>query len=1252
MSQEKEYIVGLKKGIDFKKFDNEMIIATGNGHIPQRSVTVANQRPLSQRLTHYMLTDEEAENLRHDIRVECVEIPPNQRDDIKITPFASQSGNFSKTTSDSGPYINWGLRRVNEKSNVYGGSTIVSGDYNYTLDGSGVDFVVHDTGIQKDHPEFQDADGISRVKEIDWYTESGLTGTQNANHYRDTHGHGTHVAGTVAGKTYGYAKNADIYALKVNGLEGSGDSGTGISIADCFDVVKEWHRRKVSGTYTPTNATYTPATGVMVLTLGNHNFEAGEKIRIAPGSLTFTCGKDNFASNHSYPRSSGAPNTAGTDPFYNKDINIDSVTATTITINIGISSDTSEHRFVSALTGAVEATGDKRLLTKRPTVVNMSWGYTSTFVGISGGIYRGTAWSGTTQRTDYGMVGRGGRHPVRVSSVDIDLEELIDAGVHVTISAGNYKQKIDVEGGDDYDNLYYQFGFARYYHRGGSPHSQNAHIVGNIDSVVHTSGGTILEQKAGSSETGPGVTIWAPGTDIMSSSSNTSSGFTSDTYYFNSDFKQANISGTSMAAPQVAGVISLYLQINPEATPKEVKDWITNNAQLDDLYQPGDGTSYDNDRSLLGSSPRFLFNPYNSKYGLTLYSSRSGESSVSLSAPTYTMTASAAVINEGSSVTITLATENVANGTSVPYTITGISSGDITGGSLTGNFVVGTTDAITLEFISDSATEGNETATISLDNGQASVSILINDSSVAAATYALTSSASSIDEGGSVTITLSTTNVTTGTNLPYTITGINSDDLEDGSLTGLFVVGTTNTRVINLAADATTEGEETLTLTLDNGLADVDVIVNDTSETPPTPTYSLTTSASAVNEGDTFTITLNTTNVPSNTVVPYTITGVNSADISGASLTGSFLAGMLLNIQGQKEFTVTADQTTEGAETFTLTLDNSAANISVSINDTSTTPAGPSYSLSSSASAVDEGNSVIITLTTQNISPGTTLPYTISGVSSADISGASLTGNFTVGSSESVTLTIAADATTEGSEALALSLDNGQSSVIVTINDTSTTPTPTYALSSSADVVNEGSTFTITLSTTEVANGTNVAYTITGIQSADIGGASLTGAFNIQNNSSTLVIQTTADLTTEGNEILNLALDNDEDNVSVTITDSSQGSGNSYSASVTAPSSSYYSISNGNDRNGPVSGNNASFAVNDGDIITFNVNVSGHPFYIKTTPGTGTGNQASGVSGQGNTSGAIILNTTGYSGQTLYYQCSLHSLMRGSITIT
>ena len=86
------------------------------------------------------------------------------------------------------------------------------------------------------------------------------------------------------------------------------------------------------------------------------------------------------------------PNTAGTDPFYNKDVLVGTVTTNTITVNVGISSNTSEHRFVSALTGAIEMTGAKRLIKNDPTVVNMSWGYGTYFSGIIGGNYRGTAW--------------------------------------------------------------------------------------------------------------------------------------------------------------------------------------------------------------------------------------------------------------------------------------------------------------------------------------------------------------------------------------------------------------------------------------------------------------------------------------------------------------------------------------------------------------------------------------------------------------------------------------------------------------------------------------------------------------------------------------------------------------------------------------------------------------------------------------------------------------------------------------------
>ena len=138
MSDRKEYIVGLAKGVDFEKFNNEMIATTGQGVIPNRTVDVANQRPLSKRLTHYYLTDEEATDLLNDSRVVCVEIPPENRKDIFPIRDASQTSNFSKTTSDSGPYVNWGLRRSNEETNVYGNATIVSGDYNYTLNGSGV----------------------------------------------------------------------------------------------------------------------------------------------------------------------------------------------------------------------------------------------------------------------------------------------------------------------------------------------------------------------------------------------------------------------------------------------------------------------------------------------------------------------------------------------------------------------------------------------------------------------------------------------------------------------------------------------------------------------------------------------------------------------------------------------------------------------------------------------------------------------------------------------------------------------------------------------------------------------------------------------------------------------------------------------------------------------------------------------------------------------------------------------------------
>ena len=103
-----------------------------------------------------------------------------------------------------------------------------------------------------------------------------------------------------------------------------------------------------------------------------------------------------------------------------------------------------------------------------------------------------------------------------------------------------------------------------------------------------------------------------------------------------------------------------------------------------------------------------------------------------------------------------------------------------------------------------------------------------------------------------------------------------------------------------------------------------------------------------------------------------------------------------------------------------------------------------------------------------------------------------------------------------------------------------------------------------------------------------------------------------------------------------------------YNIGVNASSSSDYSM-NGNDLNGTVTGNDPSLTFNLGDTINFNVDSPGHPFYLKTAPGTGTGDLISGVTNNGATEDTVtwIPSSPG----TYYYQCSLHSAMTGTITI-
>jgi len=105
--------------------------------------------------------------------------------------------------------------------------------------------------------------------------------------------------------------------------------------------------------FTPTGATYNPATGQLVITIGANTLAIGDYIGITTGGITFRCAQDNYATLHPYPRASGAPNSYGTDPFSNAPIRIIARTGTTITVNVGISSNTTTHVFYSALANSV-----------------------------------------------------------------------------------------------------------------------------------------------------------------------------------------------------------------------------------------------------------------------------------------------------------------------------------------------------------------------------------------------------------------------------------------------------------------------------------------------------------------------------------------------------------------------------------------------------------------------------------------------------------------------------------------------------------------------------------------------------------------------------------------------------------------------------------------------------------------------------------------------------------------------------------
>jgi hypothetical protein len=253
---------------------------------------------------------------------------------------------------------------------------------------------------------------------------------------------------------------------------------------------------------------------------------------------------------------------------------------------------------------------------KNPTIVNNSWGYVIpaanvTAANVTAVTYRGvrTVAPGggftSVQLAAWGIM-VGNNLPQRSAATDADVVDCIAAGVIIVGAAGNSAWKHDLPSGLDWDNSLEMNtvypGSTIYYMRGMSPTANDTGLI-NISVGCVNLGQT--EQKSYFSDCGPGVDLYAPGYHVMSSVTPVFSVKATDSR--NSSYYLSKDTGTSMASPQVCGVIAAYLELYPRWNQANAKAFILAYAKSDQLTATTGG--YADTTDLQGSANLYLSYP-------------------------------------------------------------------------------------------------------------------------------------------------------------------------------------------------------------------------------------------------------------------------------------------------------------------------------------------------------------------------------------------------------------------------------------------------------------------------------------------------------------------------------------------------------------------------------------------------------------------------------------------------------------------
>jgi hypothetical protein len=521
-TQLKEYIVTAKTMEDADSIIEDMESPGGNLYIPNRTVDIAQLRVIS-RNTHFMLTDDEAAQLRNDSRVLAVNLTPREMG-MEVVRYWQQTGNFEKSSAIDSNDKNWGLYRITAGNPLLNWGT--NGSFTQstqtiitTSSGKNVDVVIVDAHINPNHPEFAvnpDGTGGTRVNQFNWFSLSSYLGisTTGPYDYSDiSSNHGTHVAGTAAGNTQGWARDATIYNMEIDYVGTNSLANWQLYI---FDYLRAFHKTK------PINS----VTGRRNPTITNHSWGYSYPSTI-PLSLIFE------------------------------------VTFRGVTTNI----------------------------------VNLNAEDKKTFLQANGCLVSGN------NSSNYGLR----RYPSRYPALDADVIDAIADGVVVVAAAGNSSWNCASPTDLDYSNqvrVDILNPVPIIHSQGSSPGAAPGVIyVGNISTSTQ-------EYKSNGSNFGSRIDIWAPGTNIVSSVFNSTAaaeyGITLVDDPRNSSYKLGSISGTSMASPQVCGILACYAEQNQNLSNSEALAYLITNSKKNQIGSTGSNygdTSWFGDRG----NNRYLF---------------------------------------------------------------------------------------------------------------------------------------------------------------------------------------------------------------------------------------------------------------------------------------------------------------------------------------------------------------------------------------------------------------------------------------------------------------------------------------------------------------------------------------------------------------------------------------------------------------------------------------------------------------------